>query len=461
MMKLFKNKWWKRVSLGLLGLTIAFIIYGLLQLIEPIAIAPAEGQFTQFSGDALVVASDADMVATAYADAKLDRVVGIKDTLTILGLPLTSDNIQKSEIKVSNSVQSWPHILAVSPDRTKVYVAEVRGRPADGIQEFESIEQMPAGNKVSVVDITNVERPKVLQTLAVGTNPIHLSISPNGRFLAVNLLEKGKNLALIKIQANGLLGKINYFSVLENAFKSLNEAVTWHRSGKFLAFTTASDGTDGSVVAFYEVLLDGDENIRIQPYGDPIKAGNHLSMGKFTPDGKLFLVPDLKWRVYGRSLLSFLMNPQGELIAIQLNEQQRQPKIVSRTEVGLSPEGLTISPDGKLAITVNMRRTYLPNWLPAWRGRDRNSLSLVAIEPNSGKLTQIDEYGFEGLLPEDIVFDAEGKSLAVVIFHDRIRAPKTGKVEFWNVLEGSKLKLERTNFKLSVTRGAHTMMLVK
>jgi hypothetical protein len=86
---------------------------------------------------------------------------------------------------------------------------------------------------------------------------------------------------------------------------------------------------------------------------------------------------------------------------------------------------------------------------------------LVAIEPNSGKLTQIDEYGFEGLLPEDAVFDANGKSLAVVIFHDRIPALKTGRVEFWNLIEGSKPKLERTNFQLPVTRGAHTMMLLE
>jgi hypothetical protein len=36
----------------------------------------------------LLIASDADMVATAYADSMLNRVPGIEDTLTVIDLPL-------------------------------------------------------------------------------------------------------------------------------------------------------------------------------------------------------------------------------------------------------------------------------------------------------------------------------------------------------------------------------------
>lgn len=454
-----KSKGVRRFLWMIGGFIVALLGFGLLQLIEPIAIAPAQATLTQFSGRALLIASDADMVATAYADGKLDRVAGIEDTLSLLPLPLNVQNPQLSTVRVSNSVMSFPQTLAVSPDGSKAYVAEVRSRPADSIQQFDTIDQMPEGRIITVVDIANPTQAKVMQTIEVGKNPAHVSLGPDGQFLAINLAEKGKELAIAPIQPDGKLKEPTYFALSFPG--SANSAVTWHPSGKFLAFTTSSDrNAGGAFIAFYQVQRNR-ENIEIQPYGNPIQVGNHLSMGKFTLDGKFFLVPDLKWRVYGQRQLDYLMNPKGELLAIQLDEQTRQPQVVSRLEVGLSPEGLAISPGGTLAVTVNMRRTYLPNWLPAWRGRDRNSLSLVRIDPQSGQISAIAEYGFEGLLPEDAIFDAEGKSLAVVIYNERISSPKTGKVEFWNVVQQPEPKLERTRFNLEVVRGAHNLAFVK
>ena len=115
------------------------------------------------------------------------------------------------------------------------------------------------------------------------------------------------------------------------------------------------------------------------------------------------------------------MNPKGEMIAIRFEPWEgKLPEIVSRAEVGLSPEGFALSPDNSLIATVNMRRTYLPtNFSPAWRGKPYSSLSLVQFDKNFGKLTTLEEYGFEGLLPEQATFDADGKSLAVVIYNYR------------------------------------------
>jgi len=135
-------------------------------------------------------------------------------------------------------------------------------------------------------------------------------------------------------------------------------------------------------------------------------------------------------------------------------------QVTSIAEVGLSPEGFALSPDDSLAVTVNMRRTYLPNCLPAWRGKPYSSLSLVAIDRTSGKLTPVDEYGFEGLLPEQATFDAAGSSLAAVIYNYREETPTTGAVEFWRVVKGNSPRLERTGFKLDVVRGAHDIVLV-
>jgi DNA-binding beta-propeller fold protein YncE len=236
------------------------LVYGLLQLIEPVAIASIapSTQPMQFAGHALLVASDADMVATAYADAKLDRVAGIEDTLTTIALPLNLDRPSISPIQVSNSVMSWPQIIAVSPDGNRAYVAEVRSRPADGIQEFNNIEEMPEGERITVIDITNLEQPKVLQTATVGKNPKHLSISPDGKLLAINLEEPGQELAIFQIQPDGTLGERSNFAIAKDFSRStVPEAVVRHPSGNFLAMTTTSDGTDGkftSFVAFYTVV---------------------------------------------------------------------------------------------------------------------------------------------------------------------------------------------------------------
>ncbi|NJL99720.1 MAG: lactonase family protein [Synechococcaceae cyanobacterium SM2_3_2] len=472
-MKWLQSKWWKRSLWGVSGVLLTLIGYGLLQLIEPVGIAPISAQSpTQFMGRALLVASDADMVATAYADAKLGRVADIEDTLSVVDLPLNPINPVLEEslpgrivpIQVSNSVMSWPQNIAVSQNGQRAYVSEVRSRPADGIQAFESIDQMPLGERITVVNIANLQQPKILQTVVVGRNPKTLSISPDGNFLAVTLEEPDRELAIFQIQPDGTLGERDNFVIAKDFSRSaVPESVVWHPSGRFLAITTTSDGSEGSYssfVAFYSVIQNN-SGIRLELYDRPLIVGNHLSNGRFSADGQFFLVPDLKWRMYGLRALNYLFNPKGEMISIRFaSETGEPPTVVSRTEVGLGSEGFSLSPDNTLIVTVNLRRTYLSTLPPVWRGKPYSSLSLVKFDRTSGQLTTVSEYGFEGLLPEQVTFDATGKSLAVAIYHYRESNPKTGAIEFWNVISDNDPRLERTGFKLYVARGAHDIVLV-
>ncbi len=444
----------RQLLVVLVGGLIIGMGYGLLQLIEPVTIAPLVNTNPQFAGQALLVASDADMVATAYADGRLERVPGIKDTLTVVDLPLDPANPVVSEVLVSNSVMSWPQIIALSPDRQRVYVAEVRSQPADGIQAFDTIDQMPDGKHITVVDISDPTSPSVLESLPVGRNPEHLSISPDGQFLAVNLEDPGRELLIIQLQDDGRLGPRSYFPMSIDGTRQDNRAAIWHPSGRYLAMTQDHNRR----VGFYEVQKTGTE-IAIRPMGEPLTVGNHLSNPRFTSDGHFLLVPDLKWSMYGNPTLSALLNPKGDIVSIRF-EPGTLPEIVSRAEVGLSPEGFALSPDDSLIATVNMRRTYLPHFIPAWRGKPFSSLSLVTLDPVSGQLTTVgEEYGFEGLLPEQATFDVTGHSLAVVIYNYREPMPRTGAIEFWHVVAGESPHLERTGYKLDVVRGAHDIVL--
>ncbi|MBE9140206.1 beta-propeller fold lactonase family protein [Nodosilinea sp. LEGE 07088] len=465
-MKLMKLKWLKFLVWVVLGIFLILTSYGLLQLIEPVGIAPVaqSDQPPNFRGRALLVASDADMVATAYADAQLHRVAGIEDTLTLVELPLDATKPGVIPVQVSNSVMSWPQNIAVSPSKQWAYVSEVRSRPADGIQAFESIDQMPPGERITVVNIANLQQPKVLQTVVVGRNPKTLSISPDGKFLAVTSEEPDRELAIFQIQPDGTLGERDNFAIAKDFSRSaVPGSVVWHPSGRFLAITTTSDGSEGSYnsfVAFYNVIQNN-SGIRLELYDRPLVVGNHLSNGRFSADGQFFLVPDLKWRMYGLRALNYLLNPKGEMISIRFApETSEPPAVVSRTEVGLGSEGFALSPDNTLVVTVNLRRTYLSTLPPVWRGKPYSSLSLVKFDRTSGQLTTVSEYGFEGLLPEQVAFDATGKSLAVVIYHHREANPKTGAIEFWNVISGNHPRLERSSYKIDVVRGAHDIVVV-
>lgn len=457
-MTILKSTWLRRGMLVSAGLLLALLIYGLLQVIEPIRIAPiAPNATVQFTGQALLVASDADMVATAYADAKLDRVPGVEDALTVVDLPLDSSEPAVSSIQVSNSVMSWPQIIAVSPDGQRAYVVEVRSRPADGVQEFDNIDQMPEGRTVTVVDITDLSQLEIIESVEVGRNPEHVSISPDGRFLAINLEDPGRELLIIQLQADGRLGRRWYFPLQIDGTRQDNRAAIWHPSGDYLAMTQDRNRR----VGFYQVQIEGDE-VTVNLVGEPLELGNHLSNPRFTSDGRFLLVPDLKWSVYGNPTLSALLNPKGEMIAVQFDPTSGEPpEVVSSAEVGLSPEGFALSPDNTLIATVNMRRTYLPSFIPAWRGKPFSSLSLVKFDPASGQLITVgEEYGFEGLLPEQAAFDAASNSLAVVIYNYREPSPRTGAIEFWNVISEDTPRLERTDYKIDVVRGAHDIVLV-
>ncbi|NJM69183.1 MAG: hypothetical protein HC862_02580 [Scytonema sp. RU_4_4] len=471
-MKLLKSKWLKRLALGVTGCVLALFIYVLLQLLDPVPIAPiVQASQPRFTGRALLVASDADMVATAYIDGIPDKVPSIEDNLSVISLPLNPANPTVATVPVSNSVTAWPQIIATSPDGTKAYVVELRGKLPEGVQKLNPSLPgigVPNGSLLTVVDITNPNQPSVVESVSIGRVPSHIGASPDGRFLAITLGgEKGRELLIVSTK-NGKLGERRYFNFRNSAGQAVNSvnSVSWHPSGRFLALNF-----DNQEVAFYEVVSNASGSVELRPYGHPVNIGNTLSIGRFTPDGRYFLITEVNWRTWGQfrgglfGFLNYFMNPKGELVSIHFDgtsKQVVQPEVVSRTAVGVSPEGFALSPDGSLAVSVNMRRTYIPtNWLP-WRGKSHCSLSLVKVNPKTGELATVgQEYGFEGLLPENAAFDAEGKAVAVVIFHDRQQSPRTGAVEFWNVIPAEQPRLERTGFKIDVTRGPHDIMLVR
>ncbi|WP_164929159.1 lactonase family protein [Gloeobacter violaceus] len=404
--------------LWVVGIVAAIAIVGLVSVADPLPVAEraSDRRPLPFAGRALLIASDGDMVGTAYSDGKLNRLSGIEDALTVIDLPLPAAASKVASVAVSNSVMSWPQILATAPDGSRAYVVEVRGRPPQGVQEYADLDTgMPTGSLLTVVDLTHPGGPTVLETVPVGRNPRQIAISPDGRLLAIGVEEPGRELLLVELVA-GRPGRRFSYAIADASGQSARiTSVGWHPSGRFLALNL-----NDREMAFFEVLTDQKAaTATLRPQGERLVTGVRLGVGRFSPDGRHYLLTDLKW---GERPLGYLLNPRGELIAVRFDAGPAlgaKHRVVCRIEVGLSPEGFAVSPDGLLVATVNMRRTYLPDWLPVWPGKARSSLSLVKRNPQSGQLTVVGEYGFEGVLPEDAVFDAAGRALAVAVYHYR------------------------------------------
>jgi hypothetical protein len=416
-------------------------------------------QTTQFDGRYLIAASDADMVGTAYADGVVMQIPGDVDTLSLIELPVIAVSARVIELPVSNSVISYPQIIAVAPDGNAIYVVETAGQLADDVTQRPT-DQFPIGRIISRIVIENGAVNAEVTSVDIGASPIHIALSADGAYLAVGMRQSAQQLAILPTATFDNPSTFNYFAIQQSDGQPAEEvtAVSWHPSGNFLAV-----GNDSRELQFYRVTHKPDDRMTLTPHGERLLLGNTITYGQFTSDGRYYLTAEINWNTVSAPLGN-LVNPPGKMISVQFDADETVAhEVVSTVTVGLSPEGFAVSPQEDLIVTVNMRRTYLPDTLAAViAGGDLNSLSLLSFDNQTGELRVLGgEYGFEGVLPEQAMFDADGDALAVVIYNEREDPMKPGYVEFWNVIRsGDQPRLVRTAVRVSVVRGPHALNLV-
>ncbi len=446
--------WILRATFGLLALIVGLVLTMILVArfnLHPIQAAPADPSPFRFDGAYLLGVSDADMVGTAYADGVLKQIPGLRDTLTMVQLPMNSSQAAKREVIVSNSVTSWPQVMAVSPDGRRVYIVETAAEVDDSVGRLAS-NNMPEGRHLTIVDTASAT---IAARVDVGQNPISIAISRDGRFLLIGLTEPGRQLAILPTANLDDPQTFRFFSIPTGTGLKGVRSVAWHPGGRFIAVNS-----EAQQVRFYALQFDGDTIGGIEAHGDPIVHGNTITEGEFTPDGRHYVTAEVNWSVIPRPLGN-LVNPPGQLIVTRFDDTaQAQHSQTARVNVAQSPEGIAISPDGTLIVTVDMRRTYLPDALAFWPGADQSAVTLASLEPSSGEVRVLGSYGFDGVLPEDAVFDVDGDALAVTIYNDREVMPKAGALEFWRVVRDPEPRLVRTTTKLETTRGIHNLGLI-
>ena len=160
-------------------------------------------------------------------------------------------------------------------------------------------------------------------------------------------------------------------------------------AGKFPGHKVAMLEVDGQKVTYTK----RDIAVGLWPYNFDV-----------TPDGKLALTAD-----NGNSGVS-----DGHIDTVSVIDLEAKPeRVIDKVVVGDAPEGIAISPTGKIAVALLLRGSN--NAKTDWF-YNRNG-SVVVLKIDGKKVTKIGEIEVRGL-PEGAVFSPDGRWLYVGNFND-------------------------------------------
>ncbi len=424
------------------------------------AAAAGVPDFTARIGAGTIAAiSDGDFAAQTYATGRLaPRSAGHRDVLTILSI--VDGKVTTSEIPVSNSVTAAPEILELTRDGRTAFVAERLGERSES---GETVRDLPPGRRLFAVDLSTRSAPRLAATAEIAEFPEGLSVNPAGDRIAVVANTAEASFVQIVPYANGRFGEVSRFKLAELGITGPDPGprggvtatnVDWHPSGRFIAVNINTQNR----VAFFEVTeVDGRPSLR--PWGNVVEVGKDPFVGRFTPDGRFYLTSD-----WGRDFSATTVEgrlpptPSGISVVRVADPAARGEMIrharVSNATTDLSAEGLAISPDGSLIATVNMRTTAFPSASP--RFQREASVTLLALDPESGAIKKIADYPFEGVLPEGGTFDLTGDHFMATVFQGHDGAgPETGSgLEVFRVVKGKSPSLQRAG-RIPLPHGVH------
>ena len=312
------------------------------------------------------------------ADGKQQNLAPGKDVVTIVDIGTDPANPKiVANLPLMNSIFGPPTNLAITPNGQLALVANSMDWVADGPG------WKPApDNKLYVIDLTT-NPPARIDTVAVGRQPSGMAINRAG------------NLALI---ANRAENSISVLSIQGKQVK-LVDTVTIGEQVAHVAFTP--DGKRALAAKFpgHKVALLEVDGQKVTYTKRDLTVGLWPYNLDITPDGKLALTAD-----NGNAGCSDGNVDTVSVIDLEANP----PRVIDKVVVGDAPEGLAISPTGRLAVAALLRGSN--NATTDWF-YNRNG-SIVVLRIDGKKVTKVGEVVVRGL-PEGAVFSPDGKWLYV------------------------------------------------
>lgn len=418
-----------------------------LSILLLLSISSFAQQNQAFQAKGLLFLSDADMLATSFYDNRLQSNYGQKDLLSGIVFPLSMATTTIESVVVSNSMLSHGTSIDYSLRNKLAYIIETKGeaRPNSIILD----DSFRKGQFITVVDATQINLLKPLYKFPVGQNPLAVSLSPDNNYLAVSCEEYSSELIVYELDDLGKpirkIKKPNPFS------EGKIVDIKWHPNGNYLVYTNESTRQIGLI----KVLRDGPTNkiIRLQNVGSPVNMGVQPGLGHFTPDGRFFILPDIKKRK--NDLIS---TQKSEVFVLKFDyETETNHFLMSKIEVGENFEDLAIHPNGSTVAVLSLNHSFYP--FEKLENKDKASVTLLRITAD-GSISKLSETAIEGKFPSSLVFDKTGENVAICISEYATFGLKFGGIEFYKLINGGNAALQATNEKIFVPRGVHKLRVI-
>ena len=289
-----------------------------------------------------------------------------------------------ANLPLINSVFGPPTNLAITPDGRLALVANAMNWVADG----DGWKPDP-DNRIHVIDLT-LDPPQAIGEVEVGRQPSGLAISRQG------------DLALVAHRADNSVG------VLAIEGKTVRLVQTVDMGEQVAAVAIAPDGRRALVAKFpgHKIaVLDIAGGRATYDQKQDMPVGLWPYNVKISPDGGLALTAD-----NGNAGQS-----DGHVDTVSVIDLEASPpRVIDRIVVGDAPEGLAISPTGRVAVAVLLKGSA---GIPPDRWYYHRNGTVVVLAIDGKSVRRVAEVEVRGL-PEGVVFSADGKYLYVGNFVD-------------------------------------------
>jgi DNA-binding beta-propeller fold protein YncE len=316
------------------------------------------------------------------ADGKMMTSSPDKDAVAILDIKNREKPRLVGTLPLVNSVFGPPVNLAITPDENLALVAN----SMDWVQEDGKWKGVP-GSDIFVIDL-KANPPALIATIKGGKQPSGMAINRAG------------NLALVANRAD------NSVSVLSISGKEVKVVDTVAIGEQVSAVAFTPDGKHALAaknVNNKAAVLDVDgDKVTYSKY-DMLVGIFPYNLG-ITPNGKLALTAN-----NGAS-----GSADGNIDTVGVIDMEaKPPRVIDQVVVGDGPEGLAISPTGKIAVAMLLRGSNASK--SAFFYHRNGAVAVLKIDGK--KVKKIAEVEVRGL-PEGAVFSPDGKYLYVGNYMD-------------------------------------------
>ncbi len=281
-----------------------------------------------------------------------------------------------AEIDLPTSVAGPPLSVAIAPDESLALVIS-----AMKIDPNDATKQIP-DNRLSVIDL-QASPPKVIATLETGKGPAGVSINRQG------------NLALV---ANRSEGTVSTFGVKDKEVTSLGTVKLGDEKTGVSHVAITPDGKTAIVTRDGDSLIsvlsiDGTE---VEYTKRDLSAGQRPYGAAISADGTVAVVANI-----GRG------SGDADTVSV-IDLTAKPPRVVETVSVGQTPEGIMLSPDGKLCAVAVMYGSNKPKNSPFFA--DHGDLVLLRLD--NKKLTRLAEAPI-GHWSQGVAFTPDGQYILV------------------------------------------------